>query len=90
MSATKNLNGFDRMLGGEEGLEIIPLNNPVAVFSGESVTLELRRKGKPIGGNVITLIRRIDGSAAVQNQTTDGKRKGHFHYRSRGLVPRAS
>jgi uncharacterized GH25 family protein len=78
VSATKNLNGFDRTLGGEEGLEIIPLNNPVAVFSGGSVTLELRRKGKPISGNVITLIRRIDGSASVQDQTTDEKGKVTF------------
>jgi uncharacterized GH25 family protein len=78
VSATKNLNGFDHMLGGDEGLEIIPLNNPLAVFSGESVTLELRRKGKPIGDNVITLIRRIDGSAAVQDQTTDTKGRVTF------------
>jgi uncharacterized GH25 family protein len=66
------------MLGGDEGLEIIPLNNPLAVFSGESVTLELRRKGRPIGDNVITLIRRIDGSSAVQDQTTDTKGRVTF------------
>src|SRR5262245_28978887 len=78
VSATKNLNGFERMLGGEEGLEIIPLNNPVAVFPGGSVTLELRRKGKTIGGNVITLIRRIEGSASMQDQTTDEKGRVTF------------
>lgn len=78
VSATKNLNGFDRLFGGEEGLEIIPLSNPVAVFSGGSVTLELRRKAKPISGNVITLIRRMDGSASVQDQTTDEKGRVTF------------
>jgi uncharacterized GH25 family protein len=78
VSATKTLNGFDRMLGGADGLEIIPLNNPVAVFAGGSVTLELRREGKPNGGNVITLIRRIDGSAAVQDQTTDERGRVTF------------
>ena len=78
VSATKNLTGFDRMLGGEEGLEIIPITNPVAVFSGGSVTLELRREGKAIGGNVITLIRRIDGSASTQDQTTDEKGRVTF------------
>jgi uncharacterized GH25 family protein len=78
VSAAKNLHGFDRLLGGEEGLEIIPVSNPVAVFAGGSVTLELRRKGKPVGGNVLTLIRRIDGAASVQDQTTDEKGRVTF------------
>jgi uncharacterized GH25 family protein len=78
VSAAKNFNGFDRRLGGGDGLEIIPVTNPVGIFSGSSVTLELRLKGKLVGGNVITLIRRIDGSASVQDQTTDQKGRVTF------------
>jgi hypothetical protein len=40
--------------------------------------LDLRRKGKPIGRNVMTLIRRMDGSASVQDQTTDERGRVTF------------
>ena len=78
ISAAKNLKGFDRLIGGEDGVEFIPVNNPLAVFSGGTMTLELRQKGKPAGSQVVTLIRRIDGFASVQERTTDDKGRVTF------------
>ena len=59
-------------------MEFIPVNNPLAVFSGGSITLELRQKGKPIGGQVVTLVRRIDGFASVLERATDDKGRVNF------------
>ena len=78
ISAAKNLKGFDRLIAGEDGVEFIPVNNPLAVFSGGSMKLELRQKGKPTGGQVVTLVRRIDGFASVQERTTDDKGRVTF------------
>jgi uncharacterized GH25 family protein len=78
ISAAKNLKGFDRLIGGEDGVEFIPVNNPLAVFSGGTMTLELRQKGKPTGGQVVTLVRRIDGFASVQEHITDDKGRVSF------------
>ena len=78
ISAAKNLKGFDRLIGGEDGVEFIPVNNPLAVFSGGTMTLELRQKGKPAGSLVVTLVRRIDGFASVQERITDDKGRVTF------------
>ena len=78
ISAAKNLKGFDRLIGGEDGVEFIPVNNPLAVFSGGTMTLELRQKGKPTGGQLVTLVRRIDGFASVQEHITDDKGRVTF------------
>ena len=78
ISAAKNLKGFDRLIGGEDGVEFIPVNNPLAVFSGGTMTLELRQKGKPTGGQLVTLVRRIDGFASVQEHITDDKGRVSF------------
>jgi len=78
VSAAKNLKGFDRLIGGEDGVEFIPVNNPLAVFSGGTMTLKLRQKGKPAGSQVVTLVRRIDGFASVQERITDDKGRVTF------------
>jgi uncharacterized GH25 family protein len=78
ISAAANLNGFDRLIAGDEGVEFIPVNNPLAVFSGGSMTLELRQKGAPMGDQVVTLVRRIDGFRSVQERTTDDKGRVTF------------
>ena len=73
ISTAKNLKGYDRLIAGEDGVEFIPVNNPLAVFSGGSMTLELRQKGRPTGGQLVTLVRRIDGFASVQERITDDR-----------------
>jgi uncharacterized GH25 family protein len=78
VSAAKNLKGFDRWIGGDDAVELTPVNNPLALFSGGSMTLELRQKGKPVSNQVITLVRRIDGFASVQERTTDEKGRVTF------------
>jgi len=78
VSAAKNLKGFDRLIAGEDAVEFIPLQNPLAVFSNGSMAFELRHKGKPISGQTITLVRRIDGSASVQERTSDERGRVNF------------
>ena len=78
VSAAKHLKGFDRLIAGDDAVEFIPLQNPLAVFSNGSVALELRYKGKPIPGQIITLVRRIDGFASVQERSSDDKGRVSF------------
>lgn len=73
LSAARNLKGFDRLVAGEDGVEFIPLQNPLAVFSNGSLAFELRYKGRPLSGQAITLVRRIDGFASVLERTSDEK-----------------
>ena len=42
------------------------------------MALELRRKGKPVSGQTIALVSRIDGSASVRERTTDEKGRVTF------------
>ncbi len=76
--AAKTLKGFDRLIAGEDGAEFIPLQNPLAVLANGSMALELRYKGKPIPGQIITLVRRIDGFASVLERASD--EKGHVSF----------
>ena len=78
VAAAKNLKGFDRIIGGDDAVEFIPVNNPLAVYSGGSMTLELRKSSKPVSGQVITLVRRIDGFASVLERATDDKGRVNF------------
>ena len=78
VSAAKTLKGFDRMIAGDDAVEFIPVNNPFAVFSGGSMTFELRKSGNPISGQMITLVRRIEGPASVQERATDEKGRVTF------------
>lgn len=84
VAAAKNLTGFDGMVAGDDAVEIIPVTNPLAVFSGRSMTLELRKSGKPITGQVITLLRRIAGFASVLERTTDDRGRAIFPVGSAG------
>ncbi len=78
VSAAKHLKGFDRVIADEDSVEFIPLQNPLAVFSNGSIAFELRHRGKPIPGQVIALVRRIDGFASVQERTSDEKGRVNF------------
>ena len=78
VSAAKNLKGFDRLIAGDDALELIPTHNPLAILSNGSIALALRYKGKPISGQVITLVRRIDGFASVQERTSDERGRVNF------------
>jgi uncharacterized GH25 family protein len=78
ISAAKNFKGFDRQIANEDAVEFVPMNNPLAVFSGGSMTFALRQKGKSLTAQMVTLVRRIDGFASVQERTTDEKGRVSF------------
>ena len=78
VTAAKHLRGFDSLIAGDDAIEFIPLQNPLAVFSNGSIAFELRYKGKPLSGQIITLVRRIDGFASVQERTSDEKGRVNF------------
>jgi len=78
ISAAKNLKGFDRRIADEDAVEFVPVSNPFVVFSGGSMTLALRQKGKALSAQIVTLVRRIDGFASVQERTTDEKGRVTF------------
>jgi hypothetical protein len=70
VASANKLRGMDRSMGGDNALEIIPLTNPLGAVEKGSVTLALRYKGKPAPGQVVTVLRKIDGPASAQDQTT--------------------
>jgi uncharacterized GH25 family protein len=78
VSAAINLNGFDSPIAGDDAVEFIPVTNPLAILAGGKVTLELRRHGKTAPGQTVTLVRRIDGPASVQDRPTDEKGRVTF------------
>ena len=70
----KKTNGF----GGstfaiDNVMEIIPVSNPLGITQNDPVTLELRYKGNPFVSQTVTVVGRINGSASVQDLTTDEK-----------------
>ena len=67
------MTGFERAVGGEKVLEIIPLTNPVGLRSCDSITLEVRYRGQPSAGKVVSVIGGIDGIRSAQDLTTDGQ-----------------
>jgi hypothetical protein len=78
VAAARSLKGFDHIIAGDDAVEFIPITNPLAIVAGGEVTLELRRQGKTAPGQTITLVRRIDGPASVQERMTDGKGRVTF------------
>ena len=79
VSAARNLKGFDRASGVEQSLEIIPLTNPLGVYAGGSITLEIRHKGKPASGKVVSLLQRMEGAASVVDLTTNDRGRVTFN-----------
>jgi hypothetical protein len=73
VSAAKHLKGFAPTASAGDGLEIFPIGNPMGIFSGSAVTLELHLNGKAIDGKVISLIGKMGGARLVQERTTDKK-----------------
>ena len=78
VAAARSLKGFDHIIAGDDAVEFIPITNPLAIVAGGEVTLELRRQGKTAPGQTITLVRRIDGPASVQERMTDEKGRVTF------------
>jgi len=71
VAAAQRLTGFDRPIGGSDALEIIPVSNPLALRSGDSVRLEVRFQGKALASRAVSIIGRVAGPASAQELTTD-------------------
>jgi uncharacterized GH25 family protein len=69
----KKSTGFGRTFAIDNLMEIVPISNPIAVTQNDRVTLELRYKGNPFPNQIVTIVARLDGSASVQDLTTDEK-----------------
>ena len=71
VAAAAGLTGFDRPVGGSDALEIVPLSNPLALRSGDSVRLEVRFRGKPLASTAVSIIGRVEGARSAKELSTD-------------------
>jgi len=78
IAEAKKTTGFDRKASKENFLEIVPVTNPAGVIEGSPITLEVRYKGKPAPGRVVSIIRRIDGPVSAKDFTSDGQGRVSF------------
>jgi hypothetical protein len=62
---------FDRRAEAGDDMEIIPVTNPLSVTQDSPMTLEVRYKGKPAAGQVISVLRKMAGPASAKDLTTD-------------------
>jgi hypothetical protein len=73
VAAARLLTGFDRAVAGADALEIVPVTNPLALRTGDALTLEIRHRGRPLQSQLISLVRRIEGAPSAQTLTTDDR-----------------
>ncbi|HEV8342760.1 MAG TPA: DUF4198 domain-containing protein [Candidatus Binatia bacterium] len=74
----KKLKSPNQFLGGDDNLEIVPLAGLLGLTSEELVTLEVRFKGKPAPGRVVSVIRKTGGATSAQDFTTDDQGRIRF------------
>lgn len=68
--------GAPQARGGDD-LEVIPVDNAAAV-RGAPVILQVRYKGKPAEGKVVSIVPKLAGSGAAQDATTDAQGRVGF------------
>jgi Domain of unknown function (DUF4198) len=73
VAAAQRLTGFDRAVGGADALEIIPVTNPLALRTGDVLTVEIRHRGRPLPSLPVSIVRRIQGAPSAQTLTTDDR-----------------
>lgn len=79
VASAKRLGGFNRPVAGASGMEIIPMNNPLGLARGDSITLEVRYKGKPLSTKEVSLIRKVEGAPSVVDLKTDDSGRVTFN-----------
>ncbi|HKA34425.1 MAG TPA: DUF4198 domain-containing protein [Candidatus Binatia bacterium] len=62
--------GAPQARGGDD-LEIVPVDNGAGAVRGAPVTLQVRYKGKPAEGKVVSIVPKLAGAGAAQDVTTD-------------------
>jgi uncharacterized GH25 family protein len=78
VAEAKKSSAFDRAIGIEDLMEIVPVSNPLAIIRDTPVTFELRYKGKPFANQTVSIVRRLDGPASVHDVITDDKGRVRF------------
>jgi hypothetical protein len=71
VAEAQKLKRFDLQAKSEDVLEIVPPANPLSATPQSTVTLEVRHKGKPAPGKVVSVLRKIAGAGSAQDLTTD-------------------
>jgi uncharacterized GH25 family protein len=71
VAEAQKLKRFDLQNKSEDVLEIVPLANPLSATPQSTVMLEVRHKGKPAPGKVVSVLRKIAGAGSAQDLTTD-------------------
>jgi uncharacterized GH25 family protein len=71
VAEAQRLKRFDLQAKNEDVLEIIPPENPLSATPQNTMTLEVRHKGKPAPGKVVSVLRKIAGAGSAQDLTTD-------------------
>ena len=62
-----------------DGLEIVPLTNPVGITQQGSMTLEVRHRGIPAPNQVLTLVSKMGGPKSAREFTSDSQGRVTFN-----------
>lgn len=73
VTEAKKSSGFNRSHALEGLMEIVPVSNPIGVTQSAPLTFEVRYKGTPFPNQTVSMVRRLEGAASVQDLTTDAK-----------------
>lgn len=71
VAEAQKLKRFALQAKSEDVLEIVPPANPLSATPQSTVTLEVRHKGKPAPGKVVSVLRKIAGAGSAQDLNTD-------------------
>jgi uncharacterized GH25 family protein len=69
--------GAPQARGGND-LEIVPLDNSAGAVRGAPMVLQIRYKGKPAEGKVVSIVPKLAGAGGVQDLTTDADGRVSF------------
>lgn len=78
VAEAKKVKAFTPVPAGDDNLEILPVTSPFGVTSGDSITLEVRHKGKSSPDRVVTVVRKMAGPTSAQDFTTDSQGRISF------------
>ncbi len=63
---------------GGDDLEIVPVDNAASAMRGASIVLQVRYKGKPAEGKVVSIVPKLAGARGAKDFTTDAEGRVRF------------
>jgi uncharacterized GH25 family protein len=78
VAEARKSSGFGHNTNNENLMEIVPVSNPLGVTQNERMIFEVRYKGKGFPNQNVSIIRRLEGPASVQELSTDEKGQVSF------------